>query len=211
MIKKIILSFSIILNLCFLIVYLNVLFNNSDTSNGIDQEEPLEPIQSVDENVGGYELGSTITYNQLFIGKWKIVDSVSSDLSLPSSYSGFDKEGNFRGPDITSIIGEEIIFDVDKVEFSGNKYQYAYGPETYTHALRSEEEQIGYNYAGSLGITGEYYSIIYFLLPNNYQVKRNQKYVRKLRIDDLCFLYIKDNETIYASDGTITYLLKRLS
>ncbi|WP_143320583.1 hypothetical protein [Clostridium sp. HBUAS56010] len=171
----------------------------------------MKPIQSKEKKVDEYELGNTITYDQLFYGKWKIVDSVPVDFSLPSSYSGFDEKGNLRGPDITSIIGEEIDFEVDYTEYNGNRYQYAYGPETYTHALQSEDEQIGYNYASSLGITGDYYSIVYFLLPNNYQVLREQEYIHKIRIDDLCFLYIKNNETIYASNGRITYLLKRLS
>lgn len=160
--------------------------------------------------VDAYELKNAISYNQLFYGKWKIVDYIPADLSLPSTYSGLDEAGDLKGPDVTKIIGKEIFFEENYAEYQGNKYQFAYGPVTYTHALQSEQEQIGYNYAKSLGITGEYYSIVHFLLPDNYQVDQSAKYVHEIRIDDLCYLYIKDNETIYASNGLITYLLKKL-
>ncbi len=160
--------------------------------------------------VDAYELKNAISYNQLFYGKWKIVDYMPADLSLPSTYSGLDEAGNLKGPDVTKIIGKEISFEENYAEYQGNKYQFAYGPVTYTHALQSEQEQIGYNYAKSLGITGEYYSIVHFLLPDNYQVNQDEKYIHEIRMDDLCYLYIKDNETIYASNGIITYLLKRL-
>lgn len=163
-----------------------------------------------DQKLDAYELKNAISYNQLFYGKWKIVDYIPADLSLPSTYSGLDEAGNLKGPDVTKIIGKELSFEEDYAEYQGNKYQFAYGPVTYTHALQSEQEQIGYNFAKSLGITGEYYSIVYFLLPDNYQVDQSAKYIHEIRIDDLCYLYIKDNETIYASNGIITYLLKRL-
>ncbi|MFW6678940.1 PdaC/SigV domain-containing protein [Lacrimispora sp. AGF001] len=162
------------------------------------------------QKLDAYELKNAISYNQLFYGKWKIVDYIPADLSLPSTYSGLDEAGNLKGPDVTKIIGKELSFEEDYAEYQGNKYQFAYGPVTYTHALQSEQEQIGYNFAKSLGITGEYYSIVYFLLPDNYQVDQSAKYIHEIRIDDLCYLYIKDNETIYASNGIITYLLKRL-
>lgn len=207
LIISIILFISVILNLLY---FLNIFYIDKDVSYNTDQKEELfEPIMSGSEKVDEYELKNDISYNQLFYGKWKIVDYVSADIPLPSSYSGFDEKGEFRGPDVTTIIGEEIIFGEDYAEYSGKKYQFVYGPETYTHALQSEEDLIGYNYARSLGITGNYYSIVYFLLPDNYQVARNKKYMHELRIDDLCFLFIKDNETIYASNGIITYLLKR--
>ena len=162
------------------------------------------------QKLDAYELKNAISYNQLFYGIWKIVDYIPADLSLPSTYSGLDEAGNLKGPDVTKIIGKELSFEEDYAEYQGNKYQFAYGPVTYTHALQSEQEQIGYNFAKSLGITGEYYSIVYFLLPDNYQVDQSAKYIHEIRIDDLCYLYIKDNETIYASNGIITYLLKRL-
>lgn len=209
--KNIILLVSIILNLLFFAVGINSYINNRIATNNDDLSiENLKLSKLQNKMCNDYELKNAISYNQLFYGKWRIVDYVPSDLSLPTSYSGFDEEGNFKGPDVTNIIGEEITFEENYAEFSGNKYQFAYGPETYTHALQSEQDQIGYNYAKSLGITGNYYSIVYFLLPNNYQVSKNAEYVHEIRIDDLCFLYIKDNETIYASNGIITYLLKRI-
>ncbi|MDW2798268.1 hypothetical protein RZO55_11860 [Clostridium boliviensis] len=174
------------------------------------KENYIELNTAKNQKIDAYELRNAISYNQLFYGKWKIVDYIPADLSLPTTYSGFDEDGNFKGPDVTNVIGEEITFEENYAEFSGNKHQFVYGPETYTHALQSDQEQIGYNYAKSLGIKGEYYSIVYFLLPDNYQVDQSTKYIHQIRIDDLCYLYIKDNETIYASNGIITYLLKRL-
>ena len=46
--------------------------------------------------------------DQLFYGTWDIVDLVSTELGLPSSYSGFREDGSFRGPDFSKIIGKEI-------------------------------------------------------------------------------------------------------
>lgn len=202
---------SVILNVIFIFYFNSVsLVDKGNSSNSIQTKEFLIPRKTNGEKAEKYELKNAIKYNQIFYGKWEITDYVSADIPLPSAYSGFDENGKFRGPDVTSVIGKEIIFGENYAEYSGKKYQFVYGPETYTHALQSDEDQIGYNYARSLGITGNYYSIVYFLLPNNYQVAKNDNYESEMRIDDLCFLYIKDNKTIYASNGIITYMLKRL-
>jgi hypothetical protein len=61
----------------------------------------------------------------------KITECIASDIPIPSSYSGFDEDGNFRGPDIEKTIGEEIEFDDDYAIYSGEKHPYVYGPSTY--------------------------------------------------------------------------------
>lgn len=210
-IKRILIILSISLNICFIYLTYQKRILVDEYTSGENNKEILESVKLDKSTFDSYQAGTNYTYYQLFHGKWKIEKQIGSDLALPSRYSGFNDDGSFRGPDTEKIIGKELIFSEDYVEYLGKKHSYAYGPFTYTHALFSENDEIGYNYAKTLGITGEYYSIVYFLLPNNYQVNSNQNHINELRIDDIRLLYLKDNDTIYASDGVITYLLKRLT
>lgn len=82
---------------------------------------------------------------------------------------------------------------------------------TYTHELSSSEDIIGYNYAKIFGLDGKYYSVVYFLLLNNYQVVGWEDYIHEMRIEDLCYLYLKDGDTMYASNGVIVYQLDKIS
>ena len=161
-----------------------------------------------------YSLHNDITNKQLFYGKWRIVDSIiPSSGILPRSYSRFDENGGFVGWNtdyINSIIGEEIIFNEDYAEYAEEKHEYVYKPETYTHALLTDEQQIARYSVEELGLSSKYFSIVYFLLPDNCQVAGYENHVDKVTIADIYLLLLKDNETIYASNGVIMYQLERM-
>jgi len=173
----------------------------------------LEPVQQYNKQEE-YPLRSTTAYLQLFFGKWEITNYlIPSSGQLPRSYSKFDENGSYAGWDlnrINRIIGEEIFFEEDYAEYLGTKHFYAYKPETFSRALLCDEQSIGWYTAKELGIEGNYYSVIYFLLPENCWITGFENIVREVRIDDLFLLYLKDNETIYASDGNIMYQLERV-
>ena len=161
-----------------------------------------------------YSLQCGIENDQLFYGKWRITGSlIPISGILPRSYSKFDENGAFIGWDIdyiNSIIGEEILFEKDYVFYSGKKHGYSHEPEIHTYALQSCEHQIGWYTAKELGLTGDCYSIVYFLLPGNLQVIGFENYKNVVMIDDLYLLYLKDKETMYASNGVIMYQLERV-
>jgi len=183
-----------------------LIFNNKSVyTDAIVAESGLQP-----DEQKKYSLQNSIEYNQLFYGKWRLSAYVPSDFSLPSSYTRLDETGEIIGPNLNNIIGKEIIFTEDHAEFSGTKHKYSYGPVTYTHALLSGEQELGYHYAKTLGLTGNYYSIIFFLLPDNYQVAGFDNHVNEVRIDDLYLLYLKDINTMYASNGVVMYQLERI-
>lgn len=222
---KIILIFSLFLNFLLLISFCYIFLpikndypyliqqqkKNVISAEDIEEKELKQYEYSDDKGTEEYRLRNTIEYNQMFYGKWRIVDCISSDMPLPSSYYAIDEDGDFIGMDYTTILGVEITFGEKFVEYLGERHDLVYGPQTYTHALISETDILGQNYAKSLDITGNYYSIVYFVLPDNYRVTGPiLDRPKEMKVSDLCFLYLKDNNTIYASDGNLTYLLERI-
>lgn len=149
----------------------------------------------------------------LFYGKWKIVEVVPATFSQPSYISGFyqDESGNivFRGPDTSSIIGKEITFEFDYVESEGERHDYLSRPRTYTFPL-SEDKKLMYNTASELRITGNYYSVVNFLLVGHDE--RDPEEPKVVRIQDIRSLYLKDKDTMYADAYYgITYKLERIT
>jgi hypothetical protein len=211
---KTLVALSIILNLIlvsyFVQVTLFILGDNSDSGSTSSKDAPSPESR----------VKNSISYNQLFYGTWKVIEPIPADAPLPSRYSGFDSEGNFRGPDYTPILGKQITFGESYVnegendyyvEWDGQRQYLVYGFRTYTHPLFSEEDFIGYHYAKTLGVTGNYHSIVYFILPNNFIAKHYEPdRPNEIHVSDLCFLYLKDDNTIYASDGGLLFLLERV-
>ena len=150
----------------------------------------------------------------IFYGKWKIAELIWPELAQPSYLSGFrrNKDGSttFRGPDTSSILGEEITFALDTVEYSGSVHEYISRPRTYSYPL-TENTVINYNYSKTLGITGNYYSVVKFLLPEH-DKQRVANEPNEVRISDIRELYIKDKDTMYADAYFgITYRLERIT
>ncbi|MDR1505199.1 MAG: hypothetical protein LBT43_22350 [Prevotella sp.] len=147
-------------------------------------------------------------YCQLIFGKWKVIDVVPVEINVPSNYSGFDSNDNFRGQDlIDNIVGQEIFFGGDYVKNKGVKYELAEGYKTYSLPLLSDDTIIGCNSAGTLGITGDYCSIVFFTIPHE---NRNEE--GKRDFTSFNQLYLKDLNTIYASiNGCFTFELERES
>ena len=150
----------------------------------------------------------------IFYGTWKIVDLVWAELAQPSYISGYyhndDGSISLRGPGTSAILGEEITFSLDYAEFSGVKHEYICRPRTYTYPL-SNNDIINYNYAKTLEITGNYYSVIEFLLPDHDKIRENDDSF-DVRINDIRELYIKDYNVIYANAYYgITYKLERVN
>jgi len=213
-IKNIILISSIIINLV-LISFLIVSIKN--------QEADLNHVLLPDENIEltfhccaditieeKHGIQNDIVYNQMFYGTWKIVNLVPPDFSIPSSYTALNSEGELIR-DVNSVIGIEFTFNNNFIEHEGEKYELLYGFETYSHALHSDNDRIFYNKADTLNITGEYYSYVYFIHPNN---TRNEEFVDHDRLnqilaEDLMFLILKDNNTIYISNGVLIYRMVR--
>ena len=205
---KIVAGISIITNiilLCFLIQI---------SSERIEQNDNISQIKNIDLSMEDYYEQQIYFANEtLFYGKWKIVEYVWAELPQPSYISGFyqNEDGSitFRGPDTSTIIGMEITFDLDYVECSGEKYEYVCRPRTYSYPL-SEDTTIHFNYAKTLGITGNYYSVVKFLLPGHdkpNEVGRSYK----LGIGDIREVYLKDNNTMYADVYYgMTYRLERV-
>ena len=199
-IKNILICLSVFTNVVLVCTLFLILSSNANGTT--KQNEQME-----------YRLQNGIVYDQLFYGKWKITDCILPNSGLPRSYYTYDENGALTGGNyemINAIIGEEIVFDTNYAEYSGNKHKYVYGPETYTHALLSAEQKIGWYSASELDLTGNTYSYVYFLLPGHYQVIGFEKHVNEMRIDDLYLLVLKDNETIYASSGVVMYRLERV-
>ena len=219
---KIIAAISIIANVA--LVFL--LFQSPTFSNSIDNIE-----QSIEPSVGNIEPSSSFLQNTdddktsdlsiederefqiyimnepLFYGNWKVVEVIPADFTQPSYISGFYEDGTFRGPDTSTILGEAIAFSLDYAEYLGEKHEYVCRPRTYSHSL-SEDTQIIYNYATTLGIFGSYYSVVHFLLPNHDRIIDEPK---EVKISDIRSLYLKDRNTIYADAYYgITYRLERV-
>lgn len=145
-------------------------------------------------------------YRQLFFGKWKIINIVPIEITIPSTYSGFDENNNFHGQDlIDNIVGQEIFFGGDYVENHGVKYELSEGYKTYSVPLLSEDTIIGCTSAKTLGITGGYFSIVFFEIV--YKGKGEEGICDFTSLNQL---YLKDLNTIYASiDGCLTFELQR--
>ncbi|MCL2147685.1 MAG: hypothetical protein FWH52_07750 [Synergistaceae bacterium] len=145
----------------------------------------------------------------LFYGTWKIVDIVPVDILPPSSVSGISEDGTLRGPALSTIVGMEIMFALDYAEYSGEKVEYLCKPRTYTYPL-FEDTRLGWSYANTLGINGDYYSEVFFLLPGFGGVGMIDGQ-EVMRICDITTLYLKDKDTIYAHTYAIDYKLERVS
>ena len=184
------------------------------TPHSNEQDVVTVEMDSQDQEEEEFPLLSTTSYYQLYYGKWVIVDfHIPNSGILPRSYNKYDENGSFIGWDIdriNGIIGEEIVFDEDYAEFSGERHYYVCKPVTFSRALLSDEEPIGRYTAGELGITGNYYSVVYFLLPGHYWIAGFENHVSEVRIDDLFQLFLKDNNTIYACEGSVMYRLERV-
>lgn len=143
-------------------------------------------------------------YCQLFLGKWKVTDIAPVEIATPSVYSGFDENNHFRGQDlIDNIVGQELFFGEDYIENRGIKYKLASAYKTYSVAL-SEDMIIGCTTAKSLGIVGNYVSVVYF------SIRAAKKEAGQRDFTNLNQLYLKDSETIYASvNGYLTFQLER--
>lgn len=224
---KIIVAVSIVSNIalvCYLIQPLiaaessiDNMKQNNDNAQIINNKDE-EILKSSAEEANGEETSledkrEIQIYNNnkpLFYGKWKIVEQVSAEFAQPSYISGFYEDGTFRGPDTSTILGMEITFALDCVEYSGKKFEYACKPRTYSHSL-SEDTEINFNYAKTLGITGNYYSVVEFLLPGHDRISGEDE-PKKVKISDIRNLYLKDKDTIYANAYYgITYKLERIS
>ena len=176
----------------------------NDISQGIGDAEATTQRSLEDER----EFQIYAADKPLFYGTWKIVEQVPAELAQPSYISGFNEDGTFRGPNTSVILGEEITFALDYVECSGEKHEYVCRPRTYSQPL-SKNAEISYNYAKTLGIVGNYYSIVEFLLPGHNRVVDEP---REVKISDIRELYLKDKDTIYANAyHGITYKLERIS
>ncbi len=69
---------------------------------------------------------------------------MSTEMNVPSTYSGFDENDNFRGQDlIDNIVGQEIFFGGDYIENQGIVYEIAEGYTTYGLPIFSEDTIIG--------------------------------------------------------------------
>lgn len=132
-----------------------------------------------------------------------MIDVAKVEVATPSIYSGFDEDDHFRGQDfIDQILGQELFFGDDYIENQDTQYALTEGYETYCIPLPSEETMIGCTSAGSLEITGDYYSVVYFALKQD----------GKKDFTTLDRLYLKDVNTMYASvNGYLTFKLERIS
>ena len=203
-IVKIIAVISLVINVILMCCLIRPVFDNvqldSDTSRDIG---------SYREDKAEDQMYTSKVNRPLFYGTWKIVELIPAEIPQPSSVSGFNEEGEFRGPDVKAILGEEITFALNYAEYEGENYEYVCRPRTYSHPL-SEDTQIAYNYAKKLGITGNYYSEVYFLLPG-YDKVRVLNEPKVIKISDLRELYLKDEDTMYAhAYGGILYKLERV-
>ena len=198
--------------LVFLSVCMNVMLICVLSINDLAKSNTEQHLQG--NELEHYRLQNDIEYNQLFYGKWEIVDSILPTSGiLPRKYSKYDENEGFIGWNldyINSIIGESIIFTADYSEFLGGKYEYVYGPETYSHALFSGEQQIGWYCAKELELTGNYYSTVYIVLTEKSEIAILENPVNEVSITDLYLLFLKDNEIIYASNGVVMYRLERV-
>jgi len=122
------------------------------------------------------------------------------------SDKGFDSNDNFRGQDLTdNILGQELFFGGDYIENQGKTYKLAESYVTYSVPLLSGDTIIGSASAETLGISGEYFSIVFFsIIPEEIHGEGNRNFT------SLNQLYIKDINTIYASvNGYLTFKLIR--
>jgi len=148
----------------------------------------------------------------LFYGTWRIVEVIPTEFAQPSFISGFyqNEEGEiiFRGPDTSTVIGMEITFALDYAEYAGEKHEYMSRPRTNSYPLL-EDTRIISNYAKILGITGDHYSVVHFLLPSH--DRRGGAGPREVKMSDMREVYLKDRDTMYADfyDG-INYRLERV-
>ena len=179
-------------------------------SSIVNSEPDVDSLLSDSDNNTAYqEIYSGPEFDQLFFGKWKIVELLPTDFDQPSSISGINADGSFRGPDASTVLGMEITFTISYVEYLGEEHKYVERPRTFSYSLPNKDNRIGYHYPSTLEISGEYYSIVCFGLPERDRTRKDEP--NEIRIDDLTTLYLKDKNTIFASTyGGITYRLARI-
>ncbi|MCL2638148.1 MAG: DUF5991 domain-containing protein [Oscillospiraceae bacterium] len=171
----------------------------------------IESIWVDNTEQGIYFKKSNITYNQLFYGTWRIAELIPPDLSVPSGRTVLNSDGELYW-DFTSILNIEVTFKDNYIKYEGEKHELMHEFETYSLPLFLENDTVnGYYYASSLGISGNYFSVVYFLHPY-YQKTENldENKLNQIYISDLCYLYLKDYNTIYASDSVLIYRLERI-
>ncbi|MCL2109028.1 MAG: hypothetical protein FWH20_06760 [Oscillospiraceae bacterium] len=211
--------FLILISLFTLVSLLNlflILFDNN-RNDDISTENNNPESNSYDK----YELTTAIIYDQLFLGTWVLKEVIPLYFIPPSSHDR-------RNPDYDAILGTEVTFGttstlisddplqtvrVDYIEYNGERHELLHGYRTYTFPIFSEDERIGYYRASDLGITGEYYSMVHFVQHDNYRYTNaylDETRYKQIHMQDLCFLYLRDYNTIYASSGVLAYLLERV-
>ena len=205
MVKKVIIWLLIIVNIILVCIIIGINGRESKTEILITSESasiesnniylPSSILEKDFENEYKWPTKDDIElHHQVFFGKWKVVCMVPIEMSIPSVYSGFDKNNNFRGQDL-----------MDNIENKGEKYELKEGYKTFSVPIVSENTSVGSSSVKSLGITGGCLSIVFFEMINeggNIEGKRGVPTVNQL--------YIKDSNTIYASiNGYIIFKLER--
>ena len=143
---------------------------------------------------------------QLFSGKWYVTEVVPVEIATPSTYSGFDENGVFRGQDlIDNIVGQEIFFGEDYIESRGEKCQLVEQYKFQNVPILSDDTIIGCTSAKTLGITGNNVSVVHFAIAQGDISQEGNRDFTSLNQ-----LYLKDSNTIYSSvSGHLTFKLER--
>lgn len=221
-VSKILLVMALVINVmlaCYLILSIasidqtsheNLVERSDDIVGGVTrstdnkQENPAatetpQPPPETTEPMSGY---SYYEVSQMFFGKWKITERLNLEFH---NYRPSDPI-----PNHDAILGEEIEFAMDYVEFTGEKHAYVKSPVVCCVPLDSEDTLIGANRAKTLGITGSYYSVVVLEVPDAHQYgEPSEPY--EVRINDITRLILKDNDTMFASAEEANYKLERVS
>ncbi len=180
--------------------------SESTTENTLNNEISIESLNSWIEQR---------EREQLFYGYWKIEEAIAPNYALPSRYSRFDDNGNYIGLEYYKLIGKYLTIEKDYIQCDGKKYYYAYKPNIVVYPLDTVNEQGNspfhlYNYK-SLGLTGDTYPIVYFMLIDNFDIQKNKNFHgRDILVSDFEKIFIKDKNTMYISNGDLMFLMRRM-
>ena len=176
------------------------LFENSSSGNQLKQEE--EQVEEQKEEQEKEPHFANIW--QTFYGGWKIIEMVPPTEDIfPSSYVKINYDGTVTEKNYDRILNKLITITSAGIEYDGKLHPYSMSPKVY---VCENEKWFSNCYSPeSLGLGDEYFTFVEFYLPDEI---REDEYENALYLSDCWLLFIKDEHTMYLSDGVVFFLLE---
>lgn len=141
---------------------------------------------------------------QVFYGDWKITELISPTEDIfPSSYIKINKDDTLTEKNYDRLLNKIITITSTGIKYDGKFHPYLQSPKVYV--CENNKWFSKYYSPENLGLDDEYFSFVEFTLLDE---MRGDEYENALYISDCCLLFIKNNRTMYLSDGVVFFLLE---